>query len=368
MERSDINQAFQSFINGDYTEEDLALVLSAVADGTLNDGDLTRCIERLSEEEVKDQELVQHIANNVERELMLKVRPTKVRKMYFLRYAAAILIVLGIGIYRYAAQPVILAGKNSAVLTFDDGQEIALKENAQGFVNANGQIAYADGTAIRKDDKVLTAKLATPRAGQYKVMLDDGTKVYLNAASVLSYPTRFVGATREVTLEGEAYFEVAKNPQKPFIVHVQQQKIQVLGTLFNVNAYSNERFIKTTLVEGSVAVSESLHQNKATLKPSQQAIWDKGTSLTVVAVDPSEYTAWINGEIMLSSVELPEILRQLERWYDVTFEDVPANLPTKTVFGVLDRTLSLKEILNTLEKNYGVKFKINGRRVAIEVL
>ncbi|WP_140939628.1 FecR family protein [Sphingobacterium lumbrici] len=305
----------------------------------------------------------------------------KVRKIRWIRYAAAILIFLSVGIsiywYRHNAGNSqstqftslygddVLPGTNRATITLADGSSYELSEAKEGVQIHEDGIQYEDGSTVASGLDVAHATISTPNGGQYRLTLPDGTKVWVNAASSLTYPTKFNTAERKVELTGEAYFEVHKDTERPFIVHTKGQTIEVLGTRFNVNAYVNETATRTTLVEGSVAVQTTNGIQKL-LKPNQQAIQHDG-EMYIIPVEPEEYIAWTKGEIVLSNAELPTILRQLERWYDVSFDEIPASLGRKTVFGVLDRNLPLNDVLNSLEKNYKLKFKIQGRRVSIEL-
>lgn len=319
--------------------------------------------------------LIQDFPN--EDEILHKIIEKKQRKNYWrlFPYAAAAILILSLGTYYLTIKSqnasnansavVIMAGGNKAQLEYADGQKVDLANDQSTLIMGENGAYYNNGTTIRQDEGVKMATLRTPRAGQYQIVLSDGTRVYLNASSALTYPTYFEGDTRKVQLDGEAYFEVAKDAKRPFIVNTKTQEIKVLGTRFNVNAYQDEPISKTTLVEGSVAIFADGSKN-VILKPNQQASL-KDNTITVSTVDASEYISWTKGEIVLTNLHLPEVLNQLERWYDVTFEYSSLDLSGKTVFGVLDRTLPLEDILKSLEKSYQIKFKREGRRLSIEI-
>lgn len=274
-------------------------------------------------------------------------------------------------------------GGNRAVLVLADGRTVNLSESHDGIVVGDEGITYQDGTGVElaastnPHDRSLTGQsvnqleLSTPRGGQYKIALQDGTNVWLNAASTLRYPTRFVGNERVVEIVGEAYFEVAKDAKRPFKVKSQGQVIEVLGTQFNISAYPEEQEAKTTLVEGKVAVS--LHDAQVdsderphTLLPGQQATI-KASSVRVEKVDVSQYTAWKDGFFYFNGDSPQEAFAQLSRWYD--FELVyPGEVPTVQFFGKIERNKSLGSLLKILDKA-GLEFEVvpKGKRVQLIV-
>jgi ferric-dicitrate binding protein FerR (iron transport regulator) len=187
-------------------------------------------------------------------------------------------------------------------------------------------------------------------------MLPDGSKVWLNAASRLKYPTAFNGKERIVELEGQAYFEIAKNAHQPFKVHVNGSDIQVLGTSFDVMAYPDEKTTNTTLLEGAVKVADKI------LKPGQQAAVS-GSDINIRQVNTEDVIAWKNGYFSFRDADLPTIMRQLSRWYDVTISYQGA-IPQGAFSGEIGRTLSLEQALQILEQTR-VHFKIEGRQIVI---
>jgi ferric-dicitrate binding protein FerR (iron transport regulator) len=302
--------------------------------------------------------------------------------------AASIAVVLGTGIFYFAQtkqQPVhvvakpqeIAPGGNRGVLTLSNGKQIVLsdisakdtiaKEGEENEVtikmNANGEITYvinpnAEGS---KDDNSFNT-LSTPTGGQYNIILADGTKVYLNAVSSIKYPTQFNGDKRVVELEGEAYFEVAKNKNKPFIVKSDNQSIEVLGTHFNVHAYNNEPVVKTTLLEGSVAVA--FKNQKTILKPGQQSdISDNASRIKVREVDTEEAVAWKNGRFKFDNADLKTVMKQLERWYGITVE-YRGDVSDVRFNGGTFRNKNLSEVLKVLELS-NIKFKVEGKTVIV---
>ncbi|NII23562.1 DUF4974 domain-containing protein [Pseudoflavitalea sp. X16] len=320
-------------------------------------------------------------------------------KTAWFKYAAAILIILGAVAYGWInsrhdsslattddnkrLQPDIPPGGEKAVLILAGGTKIMLDSAANGNVaqqgNAqivklsNGQIAYH---LQGKPDKVLWNTMSTPAGGQYQVMLPDGTKVWLNAASSITYPTAFPGKERSVRISGEAYFEVAKNKQKPFIIDVDGKSlVEVVGTSFNINSYVNEGSIKTTLLEGSVKVISE--DKKAILKPGQQAqiALQAGTgndrpsgksSATIIinsSINLEQVMAWKNGIFNFNGEDLFTVMRQLERWYNINVQYQGA--VSNVIFeGEMYRNANLSDVLEALQK-MGVKFRLEGKKLIV---
>ncbi len=293
--------------------------------------------------------------------------------------ALAVALTVGIGFYLYQhdAQKAALEkasiadigpGGNRAILTLEGGSPVELDSSQVGVETQGGEVRYEGGALVTKatsgaTESVPYATLATPKGGQYRITLPDGTKVYLNAASSLKYPTQFVGDSREVVLIGEAYFEVAQDKQKPFVVNTKGQQVRVLGTQFNVNAYPDEQEVTTTLVKGSVEIF-NMHTNRSNvLKPGEQALL-RENNMTVAPVDVAYYTGWKEGRFTFNRTGLAVILRQIERWYDIEF-DYHTPLADEPLWGTLSRDVMLSQLLEALELNTGYTFKREGRRVTV---
>ncbi len=306
-------------------------------------------------------------------------------------YAAAILLLLAVGITvsrllhkkedrkSLAIHPTDLPpGGNKAVLTLADGSKIVLDDTKRGKIakqqnvvidkTQSGQLVYTVDDAIKNAGKPVAANLiafntiATPRGGQYEVVLPDGTKVWLNAASSLKYPTTFTGSERRVELTGEAYFEVAKNAARPFFVTASGQTVEVLGTHFNINSYFDEKAIKTTLLEGSIKVSDG--KNKAVIKPGQQSIIQFiNNSIIIRDADTEEAIAWKNGKFLFNYTDLQTIMRQLSRWYDVDVE-YQGTIAPKHYSGHISRNVPVSQIFQVL-KTSGINFTISGRKIIV---
>ncbi|MFC5873238.1 FecR family protein [Chryseobacterium arachidis] len=251
-------------------------------------------------------------------------------------------------------------GKDQATLTFGNGMTVAL--NGKDLTTDQSGTSFLGDKAISENTNQ-TATLSTPRKGQYKTTLPDGTKVWLNAESELKFPTQFTTDERLVELKGEGYFEVAHNANKPFIVISKGQRVKVLGTKFNINSYSNEETTKTTLISGSVELSNEKNTASIKLKPGQQGKLNQ-SKFTTEFVDTDIFTAWTTNEFQFEGAPLVEVLRQLERWYDVDVDY--SNIPNVSVHGTISRQKKLSSVLYTLEKITDLKFQVtNERRLKI---
>jgi ferric-dicitrate binding protein FerR (iron transport regulator) len=206
--------------------------------------------------------------------------------------------------------------------------------------------------------------LGTPRGGQYRLMLPDGSKVWLNAISSIRYPAAFTGKERVVEITGEAYFEVAKDATHPFkvLVHNGDMEISVLGTHFNVNAYNDEPIIKTTLVEGSVKVTRD--KQTAVIKPGEQTELNSSGALKIIHdADIDEAVAWRNGLFEFQDADLQSILRQVMRWYDVEV-DYQGNIPERFFTAIISRDKTLTGVLEILKLS-DIDYKLDGKKLVI---
>lgn len=303
------------------------------------------------------------------------------------KYAAAAIVVLaaGLGIYQWTGKKVsqsvaqqeqkkgndeIVPGGNKAMLMLSDGSVIALNDAENGTLAQQGGtkvVKLADGElAYETEKRQATAEvfntIVTPRGGKYQLTLPDGSKVWMNAASTLRYPTAFNGETREVFLTGEAYFEVAHNPAQPFHVQLNSMKVEVLGTHFNVMAYENEAAIATTLVEGSVRVSSPSQQMR--LKPGQQALGENDGNMKMISdVDIQQVLAWKNGYFQFNNERFDRLMRQIERWYNVSVV-YKGTVPDRNFGGKISRSSPLDDVLKALELS-DIKFRIEGKTIVV---
>lgn len=253
--------------------------------------------------------------------------------------------------------------KQQAKLIVSDGTVYDLNGKNHEVISDKSGIRYKDGDTLAKITSSRLVTLLTPSGGNYKLTLQDGTHVWLNAQSSLRYPTSFDGKERVVELKGEAYFEVAHNNKQPFIVKTAIQNVKVLGTSFNINAYANENSTITTLVTGRVQINDKSDRKLQVLAPLQQAS-NNGASVAVENVDTDLYTAWKEGTFRFRSTPLPVALRQIERWYglEIDYKDIPENIK---IHASIARNSNLSTVLHALEKITGLKFNVKGRSVSM---
>jgi transmembrane sensor len=331
--------------------------------------------------------------------------PIKRRLPVSIRYAAAIAAIVGItATYYYFSNhhntniktqiaKEILPGGNSATLTLANGKKIDLNAtNGRVITNPDVLISNNSGNGIltyQLTNSRLTHEIhekmspeemntiSTPRGGQYQLILPDGTRVYLNSASTIHFPSQFAVNERKVSLIGEAYFEVAKNPQRPFLVTTREQQLKVLGTHFNVSAYPDE-LLKTTLAEGSVELTNLTKDNppsnasvtasgdkqlSVVLKPDQQAMLLSTGGYQVSHVDAIEATAWKDGMFIFKGTRLGDALRQIGRWYDLEIDYI--NVGDQIIYAEFPRSYPLSKVLHSLEFTSKVKFKVEGRSLSV---
>ncbi|OQP61120.1 hypothetical protein A3860_05220 [Niastella vici] len=340
----------------------------------------------------------QDALNNIKEQLYQRIRAglqtessiVPFYKHYVFRIAAAASILLLIGIaswYLITKKPltnkkdqvatrsqkndVIAPVINKAVLTLANGTRIVLDSASKGVMATegkatvtklnNGQIAYK----TNGHDEIRYNTLTVPRGSKpVQLVLADGTEVWLNVASFITYPVSFTGSERKVQVSGEAWFHVAKNKTMPFKVVANGVETQALGTQFNIQAYSDEPAIHTTLLEGSVKVTG--HNNAVIIKPGEQARLQQDCSscmLNVANVDTDEIIAWKNGIFLFEKADIRSIMRQVARWYDV---DVKFENEISTRFGgTIPRDVNVSKLLSMLEMTGHVHFKIEGRIITV---
>lgn len=266
-----------------------------------------------------------------------------------------------------AKQNDVAAGKNTATLTLANGKKIILsgaqagkltsQAGAEVTKTADGSLAYHP---VSNPATVEYNTLTTARGEQYQITLSDGTKVWLNAATSLTFPASFAQlAERTVEVQGEAYFEVASDPAHPFRVKTGKQQVQVLGTSFNVNNYADEPLARTTLLEGAVKIN-----NAQVLKPGQQAISAPNGALKIVNVDTNGAIAWKNGYFEFKDENIYDVMRKIARWYNVEII-YEGDIPTDEMEGTISRYENVSKVLGTIEKAGILKFRITGKKIYV---
>lgn len=381
MDRAQLVELAHRFLSGAATEKEIALLHEWYDTADQEEIELVFTREPETEEDVR-RRILAGVQSRIEQEPVVQVR----RIGRYARWVAAASVVIALGLAgeyfwpRHAAhQPAPVAtaakpqndlppGSNKAQLLLGDGSVVDLANATNGVIKDKGgvRINKQDGRLIydaSKQDAVSeTNTIQTPRGGQYQVVLPDGTKVWLNAASSLSYPTAFSGKDRQVRLKGEAYFEVAGDKNKPFSVSVDGLQVDVLGTHFDVMAYDDERAINTTLLEGSVKVTKG--SSSHLLTEGQEASLDRSSeSFKVRDADADAAIAWKNGFFQFGGVPIETVMRQLARWYDV---DVEYQGQILSHFrGSVSRGANVSEVFKMLELTGAVHFRIEGKKIIV---
>lgn len=328
---------------------------------------------------------IEQLTTQIREQSLTPVRPVHTYRRW--AAAAAILLLLGTGAYFWSRHtpaskqvasnsPVrplhdATPGVTGAVLTLDDGKQVVLDSTGNGVIAtqngtkvllSNGQLDYETGNA---SGRISYNTMTTPRGRQFTLTLPDGTKVWLNAASSLKYPTAFTGNERKVEITGEAYLEVAQDANKPFILSVSDNvTVRVLGTSFNINAYPDENTVRTMLVSGSVQVAAVKGASADPLKPGHQASVQKSTGqISIRPADEEQVLAWKNGYFHFDRADIQTIMRQISRWYDVEVEY--EEIPDKKFSGTIPRNVNASQVFKILELTGNVHFKIAGNKVIV---
>lgn len=395
-------------------ESIIAVLVRKLADGTATSADMQMyyglCLDRELESDINalmsaemmsadlpeetDHVRLTTVYNKVTAQIHVKKETEGIiRRRFWPRIAVAAAIatiVFGAGLFYYkqrvnqeqlnqtAFKNDIAPGKTGATLTLSSGKKIILSNAKNGQLaeesgvkiakTADGQLSYeikdsrttGSGTGL-----ITTNTLATAKGETYQVRLPDGTKAWLNAASSIRFPSSFTGSKqRRVDITGEVYLEVYKDQKHPFIVLSGDQKIEVLGTHFNVNSYADDNTVKTTLLEGAVRISSPLtSRNDLVLKPGQQSIFTE-KNIQVRAVDIGEIVAWKQGNFRFVDQSVTDIMKQVARWYnvDVVYEDMVSDIKLNAS---ISRNRNLSQVLKMMEKTDEVHFKIEGRKIFV---
>lgn len=303
-----------------------------------------------------------------------------------IKYAAIFLLPLSLALalwLKAPVQPVELAvqapvvEKSKPVLTLAGGERIILTDSLKvsetdgtWVAGENGELVYtkqAEDTMVTSQT-LLYNRLEVPRGAEYFLTLADGSKIWLNSETVIRYPVNFTGEKREVYLEGEAFFKVAKDPERPFVVHAAETQVEVLGTEFNVRNYSDELEVATTLVNGRVRLTTEKENRQVILEPGEQGSIDKATGkMGVQTVDAYLFTAWKDARFVFRNTRMEDLLNTLSRWYDLTIFYQNNAVKDIRFTGDMARMVDFRQLLGIIEANERIQFSIRDRVVTVSL-
>ncbi|WP_164122724.1 MULTISPECIES: FecR family protein [Sphingobacterium] len=393
-EQKHIKHIFFKYLRNEYSREDLDFLLKELASNDSKRNEFEKLIEEALDNTHGLEKLapeINHVAEWTLQSLRRQIKPkstTPIRLL--LKIAAAVVAVVGLSIAAYqwtshtkvaqppteniASTPIDMPpGRNQAVISIDGGEEVIVDDGEPGIESSNKEIRYSNGLALTPLKPGDIVQVRTPKGGQFQVTLPDGTKVWLNAESILRYPSQFGSTERSVSLIGEAYFEVNKDSGKSkrsFVVKSDMQEIKVLGTHFNVSAYPDELQSTTTLIEGAVhvtALNSSIRKGKAAseiLRPGQQSVLRQGV-LKVANANVEKALAWKNNMFIFNNTPLEEVMKTIARWYDVEIYYQDRSTVSEVYAGSITRYENLSKVLGMLEKAGDTRFKLEEGRVVV---
>ena len=383
----EIHELLLAYLQDDISEEEMIRL-----QGWLDENERHRkLLDELRDKEVLRQEIGAYASFDTSRrwiQLKEEMDKTPRKRRLLLRVwksVAAVFVAAVAGGLLYwqitdSARPVeeqvlvaqIRPGETQAVLITGKGQQLLL----QGLKDTCLDITGNETLKISKDGSLeysLSAlsrmpewhTLQVPRGGEYKIVLDDGTEIWLNSASELKYPAHFVGNERRVCLVGEAYFQVARNEAAPFIVETRDMDVKVLGTSFNVSAYEDEENSHATLVEGRVEVDDKINGEKVTLTPGEQALL-QGKEMVVREVNTKLYSMWRLDRFTFASEDMEGVIRKLSRWYNVNFFFSNSSMKQKRFTWSLPKYSDISQVLKMIEMTTDIKFQVKGNTIIIQ--
>ncbi|WP_190811175.1 FecR domain-containing protein [Flagellimonas sp. S3867] len=381
MDKKKFLTLLDRYLKGVTTEEEEKLLLNYF--NSFQNSELDGWPIELGDPQELKEKMLGRISQNIESKASHKNKLKLIRSNRFLKYAASIAILFGV-LYVYfnekeSSLPAIsdVETSNSIMLKLDNGNVDVISENDQkkitdskgnvvGFQTGN-TIAYEPKTTLTKE--LVYNELTVPLGKKFDLVLSDGTMVKLNAGSTIKYPIQFIeGASREVEVWGEAYFDVTKDENHPFLVNANNIQIKVLGTKFNVSSYPEDEDIHTVLVEGSVQLfnTDSEHaENSFVITPSQKASWDKELGeMTIKEVDTNIYTSWINGRIIFKNIPFKNIRKKLERRYNVTITNNNESLDEKFYNASFDIE-TIHQVMEAFRENYNIDYTITDNQIII---
>ncbi|WP_436488705.1 FecR family protein [Chitinophaga sp. ARDCPP14] len=370
-----LTELFKRYFEGTATDEEHQELMELVrkSDDVLLESVMRRRFEAMQDTAVQAPGGAHVLAAILEKPVRIK----PVMQHWYWAAAAAILLLVSVGGYfqlthqqqsTVADAQKVTHGYERATLTLDNGAVVQLDSTGHRTLQQGGALVQQQGGQLvyapsANKDAVTYNTLRTPRGGQFKITLPDGTLVWLNAASSIRYPTVFSGQERRVEMTGEVYFEVAKNEEKPFKVSINgKAEINVLGTHFNVNGYPDERIIKTTLLEGSVSMLIPANQ-PVLLKPGQQATASQGAITVANDANIDQVMAWRFGLFNFDRANLQSVMNELSRWYDVDVR-YEGQVPSRTFRGKIKRDLNLAQVLEVLQ-DVNIKFRMEGKTIVV---
>jgi len=377
IHKPDFLKLVEKYLNGTASEEEKSIIENYYAHFS-EEPDIT---DNLSRQELDA--LKANLREGIDARISQgnKVYRPLYRRRYF-RVAASFLLfatVAAIVVIKLKHKPAtyfaqkqdLLPGGNKATLTLANGSKIDVDSLKNGLFTAQpgakvvkqgGQLSY-DANSVSKSTEISYNTLTTPKGGEYQLVLADGTKVWLNAASSLKFPTAFIGNERVVELTGEAYFEVKHDAGQPFKVKTARETVQDIGTQFNINSYTDEKAIATTLVEGSIKILTDKTQK--VISPGQQYfLKDNGAAEVRNDIDTDEITAWKSGMFQFNNADIKTIMRQIGRWYNVDVE-YQGEVSNATYHGRISRKSKASDVLKILELS-GMNFKIERSRIIVK--
>lgn len=373
-----ITQIFQKYLVGKHTAQELDVLLAHF--GLPGESDNLKALIEQQFEKEKPSHIDEEELNDMIAEMEVNIQkainpPVQIKPFKWWYVAASIFLVFSIAAVTYftindnrpSNQIVsqygddVAPGKNSAYITLSNGKKITLDSNQTVLENKDGKMIYSNGEVLATETEHAT--ITTPIGGEFQIILPDGTKAWLNAASTLKYPVSFKGNERSIEAQGEIYLEVAKDKKRPFKVSTAGQRIEVLGTEFNLRNYGSN--VLTTLIEGKIALTNLESKERITLSPGQQASVYKGR-ISVKDVDPSYYTAWKDGILLIKDATLIETCAELERWYGVKFIFPAGFTNNHLALNSISRNEMLSSVLAALKNSYQVEFDIRGKEVFVK--
>lgn len=390
IEKEQLKYMVSGYFSGSLDQEELAELLDhvAMAQDNLN---LDHVLEELMNDFNEDQGLLidsEKMFDRITNNPVFKVGRSKHRiKNWWQISAVAAVLLLGLCVFFYSSHltsminsPVAKITRTTApssrpMLRLANGRMVDLDSTSNGILATQGNtdiILKGEALHYENDEEAGVAAgikntIIIPKGRQYQLVLPDGTKIWLNTATTLTFPVKFDKRKREVEISGEAYFEVAHAEKWPFVVHTKDQKVEVLGTYFNISTYKDDDFTKTTLVEGRVRVAmpDELRVKDKVLQPGQQALtFSKDRKIQVSNIDTEEVTSWRNNLFIFNNEEISEVMQKVSRWYDVEVE-YRDGMEGKKIGGAIPRFEDLNELLKALQATGLLHYKMEGGKVII---